>query len=784
MDEGLRRTLISKGIENLVRWRWIAAALTVVIAIALGSGVTQLSFNADYRVFFPKDDPQITSLDNIHQKFSKSDTLLFVLKPKNGDVFTQDVMTAISDLTERAWKLPSSYRVDSLTNYQHIQTSGDVINIDDLLPNPAELTPEKLVELKKIATEAPELVGILLARDNGATGVLVTLQLPESDPMAVVAANNAARKLIEYFSAQYADIDIALTGLAAIGAAYPEATQKDMETLTPLMYLIILILATITLRSIGAMLIVLLVLTLSTVGALGIAGWLDVLLTPPSGLTPTIILVIAVADVVHIILASQRCRALTEGKKEAVIMGIKQTIGPITITSFTTAIGFLSLQFSASEPYRDLGLLAAIGAILAWAIALGIVPALAPLTALKLNSRLVGFSIFSKTVPFLLRNPKRTFLCLGIGFILSALPITLIEINDRIVENFDKSLTIRQDTDFTLDHLTGIYRLEVAVGSRSDSGVSDPQYLEFLDQFGVWLRSRSEVLHVNILTDSVKRLTQAMHEGAPEAYRLPKNPDLAAQILLLYEMSLPYGLSMTDRVDISGTSSRVVATLGALDTKELRTFKEVTDAWLSRNSPDAVTASPATGEAIVFAYLSHTNISHMMWGVGFALAVVSLVIIVALKNFKLGILSILPNVAPFVVMFGIWGIFRGEINTAAANVCVVAYGLVVDATIHILYDYNRRRSVALSPPDVAMAETISAIGPALFINSIILALGFCVLALSSFKMNADLGILAAITITIAFILDIIMLPPLIVFFDTARTKTSDSTSQKPLKVGS
>ena len=167
----------------------------------------------------------------------------------------------------------------------------------------------------------------------------------------------------------------------------------------------------------------------------------------------------------------------------------------------------------------------------------------------------------------------------------------------------------------------------------------------------------------------------------------------------------------------------------------------------------------------------------MVVGIGFALVLVTVSIAIFLRSVSLGFLSIFPNTLPFVVIFGIWGIFNAEINTAAANVIAILYGLIVDATIHLIHEYRRRRTETLCAVEEAIVSAYREVWPAITANTVILFCGFMVFNLSPFSMNADLGLLGAIGIVCAFFVDLLVLPPLLVLFESLRVRTRSAGPQ-------
>lgn len=770
--------------QALNKYRYWVFGVMLIITLGLSWGVGKIQYSMDYRIFFPPEDPSVLALDELHQQFWKSETLLFVIHQPEGEVFNRKDLTAIHELTQESWYIPHAYRVDSITNYQHVEAEGDVINVDALMRDPAkDLTEDNILRIRNVVLNEIDLVNQLVSEDASTVGVLVTLQVPADNPFGGMEATFRAREMLAQFQEMNPDLTAKLTGLAAVETTYPEVSQQDMETLTPAMYLIILLVTALMFRRIGAVIVVLATISLATFAAMGFSGWLGIEATALTGLLPTIVLVIAVADIVHIMAATRLLTGKYDSRFETVVGAIRKTFKPVTITSLTTAIGFLSLSFAASPPYQEFGILSAVGAILAYVVTLAIAPVLLPLLRFKpnmeagqqsnINSRT---AVFDRTVQSLVHRPYQWLAILLLLFVPLLIPATQNQVNDRIVENFDESIPVRAATEFAFDKLTGIYRLEY-VAKAAESDIANPQYLQELDRFASWLRTQPEVSSVSVLTDTIKKLNRALHGDDQAYYRLPDDAGMAAQMMLVYEMSLPYGMDLSNQVNIEKSASRMVVTLHKLDTVQIRAVKARADQWWQQNADKSVIVPDAgTGETIIFANLTHISIEYMVYGVAFALVLITALIAVFLRSFSLGVLSFFPNVVPFVLLFGIWGLIKGEINTAAANVCVILYGLIVDATIHLINEYKVQKDRLGLATREAVVEAYRNVLPAISANTVILAVGFTVFTLSPFTMNADLGLMGAIGIVSGFIVDLLMLPVLLVIFENLREKLAERGS--------
>ena len=236
--------------EWIIRHRWWVILASLLIVMAAGSGIQFLTFNSDLRVFFSKENPQLQALEDLENTYTKADNVAFVLAPKDGNVFTRETLSAVEKLTERAWQIPYSSRVDSMTNYQHSWTQGDDLFVEDLVKDATKLSDLELKGKRNIALSEPLLVNRFISPAGHVTGISVTILLPGESITEVKEVAEYARKLADELRREHPNLLIHLSGMVMFDNAYGEVTQDDLITLVPAMSLILIFIVSLSLRSI------------------------------------------------------------------------------------------------------------------------------------------------------------------------------------------------------------------------------------------------------------------------------------------------------------------------------------------------------------------------------------------------------------------------------------------------------------------------------------------------------------------------------------------------------
>lgn len=754
----------------LVEHDLVCVGLALLIALVTGLGTTRLALETDDSIFFDLDNPNYVAELALQDQFGRTDNVLFVIAPRNGDVFTPEAVTLLQQLTEVGWTTPYVRRVDSLSNYQHTVATDDELIVGDLIPPIESLDTAALDDIRAVALSEPELLYRWVSPSGHVAAVNVMLNMPENDQDAVPEIATFARDLQAQLGAQFADIDIYLLGSAIGDQTFDELSISDFFRFLPIVATIVVILLTLALRSLPATVSIVVVVILSIIATLGIAGFLGFRLNAATVAVPSIVMTLAVADSVHMLSVFLARFRGGDRRRTAAFTALRTNLQPILLTTLTTGIGFLGLNYSEVPPFRDLGNLVAIGVVMALIFTLLTIPWLVqrlPFKRVEPRSE----AMMGRLADWLLENRRRTTLAsAAVALVLvSFVPTNTLE--DDFIEYFSTDLPLRQAADFTIDNLTGPFVMSFAMDSGRPNGITDPEFLAEVERFMDWARAQPEVIYVTSFTETLKRLNQDLNGDRADARVLPDRSDLAAQYLLLYEMSLPFGLDLNNQISFDKSTIRVDVRIGGERTSGILALEERAQQWFDDNGSTLKT--PGAGSDVSWANIGQRNINAMLTGSLLALGLITITLIAALRSWVFGLMSLLPNLLPAAIAFGIWAILVGHINLAAAVVFSMTIGIVVDDTVYLLTKYlHARRQMGLVPVE-AMRYAISTVARALIVTSITLTAGFMVLATSDFNLNVTSGVMIAMVVSSAVIYDLLMLPAIVIWLDerfVARTQ--------------
>jgi len=752
----------------VVKRRWWLIIATILVVVAAASGVRFLTLNRDNRVFFSKENPQLQALEALENTYTKRNNVLLAIAPKNGNVFTRKTLAAVEELTEASWKMPYSSRVDSITNFQHTRAEGDELIVEDLVRNAKSLSDADLERIRKIALSEPLLVNRLVSPAGHVTGVNVEIILPGKSVDEVKKVAAFARETADEFRRKYPGIDIYSSGGVMVDNGFGEASEDDMSTLVPAMYLTLIIITGLALGSFIGTFVTFIIIVISMITGLGLAGWQGMSLNVASVNAPPIIMTLAVADSIHILTTMFHQLHLGKTKGEAIAESMRINLWPVFLTSITTAIGFLTMNFSDAPPFRDLGNIVAMGVMSAFVYSALFLPAMVAVLPVRLKPKAESNCCSCNSLAgFVINRRKPLFWGTLVAVVVLTAGTLRIELNDNFIKYFGERYDIRKASDFVEENLTGLDVIEYSLESGETGGINNPKYLATVEAFANWYRKQPKVVHVDAITDTMKRLNKSMHGDDQSYYRIPEQRDLAAQYLLLYELSLPFGLDLNNQINVDKSSTRMTVTMKNVTAKELREMDEKAREWLKANGPQRM-FTYGSGLSIIWAHISGRNINSMLGASFGALVLISGILIFALRSFRLGLVSLIPNLTPALMGFGIWGLLVGQVGLGLSVIAALTLGIVVDDTIHFMSKYLRARRENDMTPSSAVQYSFNTVGTAMWITTAALVAGFMVLSLSGYKMNSHMGLMTAITITLALAMDFLFLPTLLMKVEEKR----------------
>lgn len=755
---------MNKFIENVIRFRWYIVILIPILTFAMATQLKHLEFEGSYRIWFGEESKILKDYDEFRSVFGNDDAIGVIFKDENG-IMNPKALHVIDNITNKLWQTHYIARVDSLTNYQYIHASEDDpddIIVGDFIEDIDSLTPQELKEKAKIILNEDPVVGRIISQD-GKTTMIVARMTPKAgdDPEVSKKLKEAVEKIVE--EEKQSGYKFHLSGGPVLNMAFITLGEHDAKTFTPIVLLISMILLWIIFRRPSGMLLSICVVIFTFLIVLSVQVLLGYRLNNFTANMPIFVVAIGIADAMHLFWIYLIGRRKGLDNHEAIHYSVKKNFLPILFTSLTTAVGFASLAISNVIPIKTLGIATANAAILAFVLTILFVPAMLAIInpkvkAKELKKEKEKTGSFAHTYArFIIKNDVRIIFASVIIFGFIGLGLAHVKVDSNTVRYFKEDVPFRQSIHFIQDNLTGPMAYEIIVDSKQKDGIKSPEFMNTVERFYKEYKERfPDVRHVSSLTDVVKKFNEVMNNSKT----IPDDQNLIAQYLLLYSMSLPQGMEINDKRDVFEQFLRITSAVNVVNTSlDLEMIKWIED-WWSKTEYSALT----NGQTVMFAHMQHDVTATLIDSILLAITAVSIMMILIFKNLRMLPLFIIPNILPIILVVGAMGWLNITIDIGVAISGAIIIGVAVDDTIHFFVKYTeaRRRGDNV---EKSLEYVMQYAGSAIIFTTIILCMAFMIFAFSQFLPNVNFGIVTAIALLIAVLVDLLMLPAILSRFD-------------------
>ncbi len=750
----------------LIKYRYLSIGLVIIVVCLLATGLTKLTFNPDLETYFPEGHPAVVRYNEIDDMFIPTDNLIIAVHSNEGTLFNGDSLKVIEELTRKSWTIPYSVRVDSLTNYSYVKSVNDDLIVEPFIEEAEKKSIEFIEKRKDLVAGEDIIYKSLISEDKKTSVVSIIVDPPgpnKEDQNSELI--NYVLGFIEPIKESNENLDIRLLGNPYLDYISPRIVKAEMPVVMPLMLLLIFLIVFLMIRSYAAVLATFIVILMSLIATFGSIGILGNPLNQMVSTIPILIITLALADCIHLFSIYFQNRIKGISSKESMEKSLEMNIQPLFLTTISTCIGFLCLNFIEVTPLRDLGNAVAIGIGFAFIFTIFFIAPIVSFFEVKTASKVTKQTRFSTSVgSFILKNGnKLIFSITSISFLI-LLCIPMNELDENPTQMYAEGFTSFSSDTLWLDEKLSVTFPVNFLATNEEGQVSDPDFLKILDKFSVWLEEREQVNHVTSLANNMKNLNKSMHGDDPEWKKIPENADLSAQYLFFYEMSLPMGLDLNSSISQNRKSTKISATLKDMSSNEFKEFNSEVLAYLRQNNLENMISEPSSFR-VIFTYMVEAIVNSLLYGLFIGILLITLIIGLFFRSYLLPALSIFPNILPIGMGFGLWGLFVGDVGFMVAVGMGSTLGVIVDFTVHFLSKYELARKEFKKSVEESVIYSFETVGFALIIMTVVLALGFSVLNLVTFIPIQDFAKFSVICFVGGLIINFLFLPNLLMKFD-------------------
>lgn len=749
-------------IDLLLEKRNVLALVTLAFSLFVAVGIGDTRMEATSKSLLSDSDPFKLEVEMAQEDFPPTTGVLFAFEAD--DIFALESLQAMDALTQRYSEVKSAIAVNSLLNRRFNDSDQKIYGRDYLIPELDGLTASDTAKVREIALNDEDIVKNSLSKTGDMALAQIRYKNAEDDQATRLEIARSVIALRDSLRSEFPSVDIYVLGGLMFELDGINARTKDNQVLLPLVLTIGILLLWFCLRSLPFSISLMAMAALSFTATMGTYGWLNIAFNQISTLGPLVVIVIAIADGIHVLSIYAQGLHKDMNKIDAMRESLRVNIQPITLATVTTAMGFLSLNYSSSPGIYGFGNIIAIGVVWAYIVTLAILPALVLLLPTNKVPKPLGIAGFIRAVIKLVTTRGNVLFWASAAIIvvtLGLLPLNKLD--------FDRFTFVDEDSDahHVLTALSEKIGNDQALAYSIDSGeyygITQPEFLQQVETLSIWLEAQPESSFVTSYTDYLRSRNKSDNDD-DEAYDiLPEDQLQIIDYLVGYQLVQEMEPSLQPIFNADYSAVRLVIATSNLSNKELLDFNDRIDDWIAENVQKKYKVLHGDN-SILYVRLDRLITMELMYGFMLSFFFITITMIIGLQSWRYGLLSIMPNLFPATIVFGVWAVFVGELSPYVLMLFSISIGLVVDDSVHILSKYISGKKDGMSP-ESASVYSLDRAGSAITITTLSLALGTFILVFSSTPYFQSVASLLTPIIIVAWALDLFFLPPLLIKFD-------------------
>ncbi|MDQ3192784.1 MAG: efflux RND transporter permease subunit [Bacteroidota bacterium] len=733
-----------------------------------------VSMDYEFLKLLPSSDSTLIEYETFKERFGEDGNILAIgLKEPN--LFELEKFNSWYNLGNRLKEIEGVDEVISLAHIYNI-TKNDSVKKFDFQPvvKRAPQTQEELDSLKEIIFSLPFYQSRIYNDTSGATLMAVSI-----DKKIVNSAERdkfmlGLKEIIEQDMAS-AGLEVHYSGLPYIRSNMTTKVAAELKLFILLAILVTTLILYLFFRSIKITLFSMMVVAIGVIYSLGTVALFDFKITILLALIPPLVIVIGIPNCIFMLNKYHREYKIHGNQAKALIRSIQKIGGATLLTNTTTALGFAAFIVTNSRILQEFGIVASINILCVFVLSLLLIPIIFSYfpppnekNTKHLENKLI-FNIVERFVTIVLGYRKTVYIVTVIVIALAINGISKIETTGNIVDDLPKHDPIVVDLMFFQDNFSGVMPFEVSIDTKKEGAASQLSTLKKIDKLQELIASYPEFSNPVSMAEVVKFSKQAYYNGSPERYSLPS--EMEKSFLAPYFTSKMGARDTMLRSFIDSTKryTRVSAQMADIGTKKMKRIKDEIRPRIDSIFDPAKYDVVLTGNSIVFLKGTNFLVKNLFTSLALAILVISILMSILFSSYRMVIVSLIPNFIPLLVTAGLMGYFGIAIKPSTILVFSIAFGISVDDTIHYLAKYRQELKLMKWNIKESVIAALRESGVSMIYTSIVLFFGFGIFSVSNFGGTVALGILVSITLFVAMLSNLILLPTLLLSLEKSLT---------------
>lgn len=748
----------------LIKFRWIAIISVVIVTALFTANMKNLESDNSSDIWFVDSDESILRMKQFEKDFGNDDFVNIFLKADASGKFTPEMLKDFKKLgAEIKEKVTHVKEITWLGNVEWIESTKEKLKIEPFMGEIPDNQKEIDQLLDKALTE-PSYAGALLNDDKSLISMQVELYKYDYDSTEENPEYAIALDMMEVFD-KYKNLDIIAVGGPIASYKYDTLVAEDGSKFFLMTVVIMFALLLWLGRGLRGLLVPIMVVVIPVFWAMGTMPILGFSANFITMSMPTILICVGIADSMHYISAFHDKTDAGLMRKPALMESLGSVGGAILLTTLTTAIGFLSFMTTSVKPYKEMGIYVAIGVVYTMIATIMLVVSfysfgrdeVKPAKKRKNGKGDIFDKFLDKIYSLVLTHPVKIVAIFTALLILSIYGMSLAKVETNTMKLVKKGNPLREENDFISEKMGGVLSLEFIVNTKREDGIKSADFMQRLDKFHHELEKVENISKVTSVSTIIKKMRRAMHNNDESFYSIPEKDNTVSQYLFMYEMS--GGDQMDTMVTFTSDKTRVTAMTRSISTLECRLIQQKADELAKQIFGDKAEVNMSGG---LYRLLRLNDIFEEGQKSSFiaALIAIGIVMMLAMRSFKLGLISMLPNIFPVLISLGILGLLGIYVDVLLLTFAPVIIGVSVDDTIHFFLRFKNEFQSGYSYRQ-ALKRTYRSVGRPIIFTSLILVIGFSPFLFSQLTGYIKDGFMMGWAFSWAILTDFLLAPALI-----------------------
>lgn len=728
-------------------------SFVLLFSVWSGYKLKDLKFDYDFEAFFPNEDNELGYYQAFRDRFEwDNEFVLIGLENKSG-IFKKDFLLKVDSLGQDLKQIPYVDKVISPTAIKNISLGGlptqkRLMHIDD----------ESLYkEDSALIYSTPELIGSFFPNDAKSLSIYVKTD----QGLSKVKSDSLARNIEKAFGHFHFD-DVHFVGRIVAQDVYLKNLQSEFVYFLIIAFALVIIFLWMSFRSVYGIVVPISIVLVSILWTMGVMSMLGKAIDIMTVMMPTMIFISGMSDVVHFF--SKYFEELSKGtERDKIYPLILKEVGfPTFLTLITTIVGFLSLLYSSIKPIRDFGVYTAVGISIAFILSYTLLPALLYIFTPKKLVSVHGhdnntYNLMRKGLFWIFRNQKTILVITSVLVILSVIGIYKIRVNNLLLEDLSDGVRIKQDFNFFDKHYSGVRPLELAVEIKApDKTVWDYEVMKELNSLDTFVQHEFHAGFMYSPSSLARSINKALLDDPKEQF--PEAEDYEDVEKQLTQNKKNKDIKRIISTD--GKYARISAKIRDEGSLVINERNEHLKKYIEKNIDPKLMDIKITGAAHLMDRNNEYMVTNMTQGFMSSIVIIGLLTFFLHRSWKMVLVFLLPNVIPLLIIAGIMGFFGIELKAGTSLVFSIAFGVATDDTIHFISRLKIELGYGKSLM-YAFKRTYFETGKPILLTTFILMGGFVSLMISDFQSTFYFGFLICITVIVAVLADIFLLPVLL-----------------------